>query len=47
MKVLEEVKVQFQETKEFISVRIEQECSKENISVEEVIFLFTSLDANN
>ena len=41
-KVLDEVKVQFPETKKFISERIEQECSKENIPVEELIFLFTS-----
>ena len=42
VKVLDEVKVQFPETKKFISERIEQECSKENIPVEELIFLFTS-----
>ena len=41
IKVLDEVKAQFPETKEFIEDRLEQECSKENISVEEVIFLFT------
>ena len=45
--VLNEVKAQFPETKEFIEKRLEQECSKENISVEEVIFLFTSLEAKS
>ena len=44
-KVLNEVKVQFPRTKEFIEERVEQECLKENISVEEIIFLFTSLEA--
>ena len=47
LKVLNEVKVQFPETKEIIEVRLEQECLKENISVEEVVFLFTSLEAKN
>ena len=47
LKVLNEVKVQFPETKEIIEVRLEQECLKDNISVEEVVFLFTSLEATN
>ena len=47
LKVLNEVKVQFPETKEIIEVRLEQECLKENISVKEVVFLFTSLEAKN
>ena len=47
MKLLGEVKVQFPETKEFIEERLEQECLKENISVEEVIFIFTSLELKN
>ena len=47
LKVLNEVKVQFPETKEIIEVRLEQECLKENVSVEEVVFLFTSLEAKN
>ena len=38
-KVLEEVKTQFLETEELISDRLEQECRKENMSVDEVIFL--------
>ena len=47
LKVLNEVKLQFSETKEFTEERLEQECLKENISVEEVIFLFTSLEAQS
>ena len=43
IKVLGEVKIQFPETVEFINDRLEQECQKENMSVDEVIF-FTSLD---
>ena len=38
-KVLKEVKTQFLETEELISDRLEQECRKENMSVDEVIFL--------
>ena len=40
VKVVNEVKVQFPQTKEFIEERLEQECSKENISAKKVIFLF-------
>ena len=40
VKVLNEAKVRFLQSKEFIEERLEQECSKENISAEEVIFLF-------
>ena len=47
MKVLEEVKEHFPETKEFIEDCIQQECSKENISVDEVIFPFTCLEAKS
>ena len=36
MKILDEVDAQFPETNEFIDERIEQECSKENILVEEL-----------
>ena len=39
LKVLNEVKVQFLETKQFIEELIEQECLKKYISAEEVIFL--------
>ena len=35
------------ETKEFIEEGLEQECLKENISVEDVSFLFTSLAAKS
>ena len=45
LNVLNKVKDQFLETKEFIDDCIEQECSKENISVEEVIFLLTCVEA--
>ena len=46
LKVLDEVKVQFPETKQFIEECIEQECLKENISAKEVIF-FTSLEVKS
>ena len=36
--VLEAVKTQFPETKQFIEDSIEQECQKEKISADEVIF---------
>ena len=46
-KILDEVKDQFLESKEFIDERLKQEFSKkENISVEEVI-LFTCLEAKS
>ena len=47
MKKLEEVKNEFPETAEFINDRLERECSKEDISVEEVTFLFTCLEAKS
>ena len=47
MKVLEEVKEHFPDPKEFIEDCVEQECSKENISVDEVIFPFTCLEAKS
>ena len=40
LKVLNEVKVQFPETKEFIEERLEPKSLKENISVEEVVCFF-------
>ena len=46
MKILDEVDAQFPETNEFIDERIEQECSKENILVEEFI-LFICLQAKS
>ena len=39
LKVLEAVKEQFEETKEFIDDTIKEQCQKEKMSVEEVIFL--------
>ena len=44
-RVLDAVKLNFPETTQFTEDRLEQECSKENISVDEVIFLFTRLEA--
>ena len=43
-RVLDAVKLNFPETTQFIQDCLEQKCSKENISVDEVIF-FTSLVA--
>ena len=43
----DEVKDQFPEFKELIDERLEQECSKKNTSVEEVIFVFTCLEAKS
>ena len=45
--VLNEVTAAFPETKEFIEERLEQKCLKENISVEEVIYIFTSLEVKS
>ena len=45
LEVLNEVKTEFPKTKEFIEERLEQKCLKENVSVEEVIYIFTSLGA--
>ena len=42
IKVLGEVKIQFPETVEFINDRLEQDCQKENMSVDEVIFFYIS-----
>ena len=47
LEVLDEVTAEVPETKEFIEERLEQECLKENMSVEEVIYLFTSLEAKS
>ena len=46
-RVLEEVKSYFLETAQFIEDCLQQECLKENISVDEIIFLFTSLKAKS
>ena len=45
MKLLEEIKNVFPKIAEYIDDCLEQECSKENITVEEIIFLFTYLEA--
>ena len=47
MKVLEQIKNEFSETAEFIDDCLEQECSKENMTLEKVIFLFTCLKAKS
>ena len=44
--VLEEVKGKYPETKQFIENLIEEECQKEKIFADEVIF-FTSLEAKS
>ena len=38
LKVLEELKVRFSEAKQFIDDTMEEECQKEKISADEVIF---------
>ena len=47
LEVLNNVTAEFPETKEFIEEHLEQKYLKENISVDEVIFLFTSLEAKS
>ena len=44
-RVLDAVKLNFPETTQLIEHYLKQEFSKENMSVDEVIFLFTSLEA--
>ena len=46
LKVLGAVKEQFPDIKQYIEDSIDQECLKENISADEVIF-FTSLEAKS
>ena len=43
-RVLDAVKLNFPETTQFVEDCLEQECSMENTSVDEVIFLFTILE---
>ena len=43
----DEIKNKFPETAEFIDDRLEQECNKENMTVEEVTFLFKYLEAKS
>ena len=45
LKVLNDVKQEYLETK--IEDRLEEECSKENISADEVIFLITYREAKS
>ena len=47
LKVLKDVKQEYPSTKKYIEDRLEEECSKENISVDEVIFLFTYREAKS
>ena len=44
--VLDAVKIKYPETKQFIDDTMEEECQKEKISANEVIF-FTSLEAKS
>ena len=46
-RVLEKVKFDFPQTIKFIEDCLEQEFSKENLTVEEVFFLFTCLETNS
>ena len=46
-KVLNDVKEEYPATKKYIEDRLEEECSKENISVDEIIFLSTYREAKS
>ena len=46
-KVLNDVKQEYPGTKKYIGDRLEEEFSKENMSVDEVIFLFTYREAKS
>ena len=46
LKVLEAVKTEYPEAKKFIENLMDEECQKEKISADEVIF-FTSLEAKS
>ena len=46
LKVLDEVKIHFPDTKQFIEDLIDKECQKQKTSVDEVIF-FTSPEAKS
>ena len=46
-KRFEQCKRRVSNTKKYIEDRLEEECSKENISVDEVIFLFTYREAKS
>ena len=47
LEVLNEVTAEFSETKEFKDEPLEQKCANKKISVEEVIFIFTSLEVKS
>ena len=47
LKVLSNVAQEYPGTKRYIEDRLEEECLKENISVDEVIFLFTYREAKS
>ena len=47
LKVLNDVKEEYPATKKYIEDHLEEECFKENISVDEVIFLFTFWEAKS
>ena len=40
LKILDDIKAEFRGTKKYIEKRLEEECSKENISMDEVIFFY-------
>ena len=47
LKFLNDVKQEYPGTKKYIEDRLKEECFKENISVDEVIFLFTYREAKS
>ena len=47
LKVLNDVKQEYPGTKKYIEDRLEEECSKDIISVDEIIFLFTYREAKS
>ena len=47
LKVLNDVKQEYPGTKRYIEDHLEELCSKENITVDEVIFLFTYREAKS
>ena len=46
-RVVDAVKLNFPETAQIIEECLEQECSRDNISVDEVIFRFTSVETKH
>ena len=47
LEILNEAAAEFSKTKEFIEERLEQKFLKENVPVDDVFFLFTSLEAKS